>query len=144
MEISPQPELLAATKSAQITGYVLTDLVTYCSVTYVTPPFFKKLSPSASSILVGCDRSKDLYEASPIVVQGSLPSWFLHFDHHFTCNKTFKSMLTFPGSIGSPLFLLCLFHIEQNIFVDVRYELHFLQKLRCSHFNINIIISRSS
>jgi len=68
MEMSPQPELLAATRSAQVTGYVHTDLVTYCSVTYVTPLFFKKLSPSASFILVKRNRSKDLYEAFPIVV----------------------------------------------------------------------------
>jgi hypothetical protein len=44
--------------------------------------------------------------------QGSLPSRFLHFDHRFTCYKIFKSMFTFPDSIGPPLFLLCLFHIE--------------------------------
>jgi hypothetical protein len=82
--------------------------------------------------------------AFPACSQGSFPPWFLHFDHRFTCNKTFKSMLTFPGGIGPSLFLLRLFHIEQNIFVDARYEFHFLQKMRCSHFNINIIISRNS
>ncbi len=62
----PQPELLTATKSTQITGHVHTGLVTYRPVTYVTLPFFKKLSPSASSTLVERDRSEDLYGALPI------------------------------------------------------------------------------
>jgi len=147
MERSLQPEPLTTTKWAQTTGYVHTNRVTYCSVTYVTPPFFKKLSPSSSSILVERDRSKDLYKAFPTVVhlhpgrctldfrlqnqssllhlraqwigmdlpslQPRLSSFLVSsFWSSFYLQQAFKSMLTFLGSIGPPLFLLRLFHIE--------------------------------
>jgi len=66
MEKSPQPKPLTARKLTQTTGYVHTSMVTYCSVTYVTPPFFKKLSPSTSFFVVERDRFEDPYEAFPI------------------------------------------------------------------------------
>jgi len=68
MARSSQPEPLTATKLTQTTGYVHISMVTYCSVTYVTPPFFKKLSPSASFTFVEHDRSKDPYDTFPIGV----------------------------------------------------------------------------
>ncbi len=64
-------KLMTANKEkikSPITCCVHTSVVTYCSVTYVTPPFFKKLSPSASFILVECDRSGDPYKTFPIGV----------------------------------------------------------------------------
>ncbi len=47
-------------------------LVTSFPVTYVTPPFLKKLSASASFNLVGHDRSEDPYETFPTSVHQHL------------------------------------------------------------------------
>ncbi len=72
----------------------------------------------------------------PAYSQSPSLSWFLHFHHHHPCNQTLKQMFTFPGGISLPLLLLCLLHIEQNIFVDACNELHFLQKLCCNNLHI--------
>ncbi len=127
--------------------------MTRCSVTYVTPPFLKKLSPSASLNLVECGRSKGPFETSPtgfhqrlgwctfdsphkvkVTFSISMPNelvwtfparsqcsllpWLLHLYHRLPYNQTLKQMLTFFGSVGLPLFLLCLLHIEQDVFMD--------------------------
>jgi hypothetical protein len=37
--------------------------------------------------------------------------------------------------------LLCLLHIEQDALMNTCYELHLLQELCCSNFDISTIIS---
>ncbi len=53
-------------------------------------------------------------------------------------------MFPSSGSIYFLLLLPSLLHIEQNVVVDTRNELHFLQKLSCSSFHIHNIVNLSS
>ncbi len=76
----------------------------------------------------------ELVWAFPACSQCSLFPWLLHPHHCLPCNQALKQVLTFPGSIGLSLLLLCLLHIEQDIFMDVCNKLHLLYKVCCSNF----------
>jgi hypothetical protein len=88
--------------------------------------------------------SNKLVGALPTCSQSSSFPWLLHLYHRLTYNQALKQMLTFSGNIDFLLLLLSLLHIEQNVVMDACNELHFLQKLSCSSFHINTIVSLSS
>ncbi len=88
--------------------------------------------------------SNELVGSLPTCSQSYFLPWLLHLHHRLACNQALKQMLTSSGSIYFPLLLLNLLHIEQNVVVDTRNELHFLQKLNCSNLHIHTIVNLSS
>ncbi len=50
-------------------------------------------------------------------------------------------MFSLPSCISVPLLFLCLLHVEQDAFMDTRYEPHLMQELCCNNLDIRTIIS---
>jgi hypothetical protein len=88
--------------------------------------------------------SDELVRSLPTCSQSSSLPWLLHLHHRLACNQALKQMFTSSGNIYFLLLLLSLLHIEQNVIVYTRNELHFLQKLSCNSFHIHTIVSLSS